>query len=140
MLHDVKDGLKLHCDLNWSKKTDEFGGVNTWGGPPRDVKGRGPKFSLVPQDKPNLGSFVLTVYLSTTGDWKDKTLLATVRVPVGRRGPTKTVTLSGERVSEQRRVSGGPDEPADQHIELPHRGVLQDSAGTEGRSADPEDG
>jgi hypothetical protein len=108
LLHDVKDGLKLHCDLNWSKKTEEFGGVNTWGGPPRAVKGLGPyRFSLVPQDKPDLGSFVLTIYLSTTGDWKDKTFLATVRVPVGAAGgQTRTVTPSGERVAEQRTVSG----------------------------------
>jgi hypothetical protein len=107
-LHDVKDGLKLHCDLNWSKKTEAFGGVNTWGGPPKEVKGLGPyKFTLVPQDKPDLGSFVLTIYLSTTGDWKDKTLLATVGVPVGAaEGQTRTVTLSGERVVEQRTVSG----------------------------------
>jgi hypothetical protein len=108
LLHDVTDGLKLHADLNWSKKNGEFGGTNTWGGPPKDVKGAGPyTFTFVPQDKPDLGSFVLTVYLSTTGEWKDKTLMATVAVPVGAAdGQTGTVALSGEKVVEQRTVSG----------------------------------
>ena len=107
-LHDVKDGLKLHADLNWSKKSGAFGGGNTWGGEPKPVKGPGPyAFTFVPNDKPDLGSFVLTVYLSTTGDWKDKTLMATVDVPVGpAEGQPRTVTVSGEKVVEQRTVRG----------------------------------
>ena len=43
-----------------------------------------------------------------------------------------------------RRATDGPrrrpEEPADPHLELPDRGVLQDRAGTERRDADPEDG
>ena len=49
----------------------------------------------------------MTIYLSTSGDWKDKTLMATVGVPVGAaEGQTRSVTLSGEKVAEQRTVSG----------------------------------
>ena len=109
-LHHVKDGLKLHCDLNWAKKNESFGGVNTWGGPPKDVRGPGPyQFAFVPQEKADLGSFVLTIYLSTTGDWKDKTLLATVGVPVGAaEGQTRRASLAGDKIVEQRKVTG-PD-------------------------------
>ena len=108
LLHDVKDGMKLSADLNWSKKGGAFGGGNAWGGKPKDVKGPGPyTFTFVPREKPDLGSFVLTVYVSTTGDWKDKTLMATVGVPVGlAKGQPRTVTPGGERVVEQRTVSG----------------------------------
>jgi hypothetical protein len=108
LLHDVRDGMKLSADLNWSKKGGAFGGGNTWGGVPRVVKGPGPyTFAFVPQDKPDLGNFVLTIYLSPTGDWKDHTLLATEAIPVGdANGKTRTVTTGGERINEQRTVTG----------------------------------
>ena len=109
-LHDVKDGLNLHADLNWSKKSGAFGGGNAWGGPPKDVKGPGPyTFKFQPQEKPDLGNFVLTVYLSTTGDWNGHTLLATEPIPIGdSKGKSRSVTMGGDRVNENRTVSG-PD-------------------------------
>ncbi len=108
VLHDVKHGLKLLADLNWTKKNGAFGGGNAWGGPAQDVNGSGPyTFTFHPVDKPDLGSFVLTVYLSPTGDWKDHTLIATEAVPVGdANGKTRTVTTGGERVNEERTVKG----------------------------------
>ncbi len=108
VLHDVKNGLKLLADLNWSKKNGAFGGTNTWGGPAQDVNGPGPyTFSFTPADKPDLGSFVLTVYLSPTGDWKDHTLLATEAIPVGdAKDKTRTITTGGERINEERIVKG----------------------------------
>ena len=108
VLREVKDGMKLSADLNWSRKGGAFGGGNTWGGPPKEVKGAGPYiFSYTPQDKPDLGNFVLTIYVSPTGNFADKTLLATTAVPVGApEGPPRTVTLGGERVNQARTVSG----------------------------------
>ncbi len=108
VLHDVKDGLKLSADLNWSKKTGAFGGGNAWGGPAQAVHGTGPyTYTFNPVDKPDLGNFVLTVYLSPTGDWSDHTLLATEAVPVGdAQGKTRTTTTGGDRINEQRTVSG----------------------------------
>jgi hypothetical protein len=108
VLHDVKNGLKLLADLNWSKKNGAFGGTDTWGGPAQDVNGPGPYiYSFTPADKPDLGSFILTVYLSPTGDWKDHTLLATEAIPVGDvKGKTRTITTGGERINEERTVKG----------------------------------
>ena len=108
VLRDVKDGLKLSADLNWSKKSGAFGGGNTWGGPAQEIKGAGPyTFTYTPQDKPDLGNFVLTIYVSPTGDFADKTLLATTMVPVGvAEGQPRTVTLGGERVNQARTAAG----------------------------------
>ncbi|HYW80008.1 MAG TPA: LamG domain-containing protein, partial [Thermoguttaceae bacterium] len=102
--------LKLHADLNWMKKSGAFGGGNSWGGPPRDIKGPGPYvFTFTPQEKPDLGRLVLTVYLSTTGEWKDHTLIATADIPIGDpKGKSSTVTTGGDKVNEDRIVSG-PD-------------------------------
>jgi hypothetical protein len=107
-LHDVKDGMKLSADLHWRKKNDAFGGMNVWGGPAKDVKGPEPyTFTYVPQDKPELGGFIITAFLSPTGDFADKTLMATVDVPLGdARGQTGTVTMGGNKVTENRTVSG----------------------------------
>ncbi len=106
VLHGVKNGLKLLADLNWSKKNGAFGGTDTWGGPAQNVNGPGPyTFSFNPADKPDLGNFVLTVYLSPTGDWKDHTLLATESIPVGdAKDKTRTITTGGNRIDEERVV------------------------------------
>ena len=107
-LHDVKDGMKLSADLHWRKKNDAFGGTNVWGGPPKDVKGPGPyTFTYLPQDKPELSGFIITAFLSPTGEFADKTLMATVDVPLGdAKGQTSTVTMGGNTVTENRTVSG----------------------------------
>ena len=45
--------------------------------------------------------------ISPTGDWKDHTLIATEAVPVGdAKGKTRTVTTGGDRINEERTVSG----------------------------------
>jgi hypothetical protein len=45
--------------------------------------------------------------ISLTGDWKDHTLIATQAVPVGdAKGKTRTVTTGGDRINEERTVSG----------------------------------
>ena len=142
-LHDVKDGLKLHADLNWTKKNGAFGGTNTWGGPPKDVRGPGPyTFTFQPQEKPDLGNFVLTIYLSTTGDWKDHTLIATADIPVGdSKGKTRTVTTGGDRINENRTVSGADlKNPQIYTSNFLIEAYFQTAAGTDGRGADPEDG
>ncbi len=107
-LRGVEAGLKLHGDLHWTKKDGQFMGMNAWGGAPKEVTGPGPyTFSFTPQDKPDLGSFVLAVYLTKTGDWEDRTLVATVEVPAGdAAGQTRTVTMGGENVTETRTASG----------------------------------
>jgi hypothetical protein len=108
VLHDVKNGLKLLADLNWTKKNGAFSGTDISGGPAQNVNGPGPyTFTFHPVDKPDLGSFVLTVYLSPTGDWNDHTLLATEAIPVGDAdGKTRTVTTGGDRINERRVVKG----------------------------------
>ena len=108
-LNDVPDGLKLHADLNWSKKDGSFGGTNAWGGPPQTVKGPGPyTFAIQPQDKPELGKFILTVFLTTTGEWKDRTLVATTEINLGddQGQKPRAVTLGGERINQNRTISG----------------------------------
>lgn len=107
-LHGVEKGMKLHADLHWRKADGQFMGMNAWGGPSQEATGAGPyTFSFEPQNKPDLGSFVLTVYLTTTGEWQDRTLMATVDVPTGdAAGQTRTVTMGGENVRERRTASG----------------------------------
>ena len=106
-LHGVKDGVKLGADLHWVKKDGQFGGTNIWGGPPRAVKGPGPyQFKFVPVEKTDLGSFVITAFLTTTGEWKDSIGTATHTVPVGNdEGPPVSVKTGSEKVVEKRFVA-----------------------------------
>ncbi len=106
-LHGVQDGLKVSADLNWGKKDGAFGGSNTWGGPAQDVKGPGPyTFNYTPQDKPDLGNFIVTVFVSPAGDFADHTLLATASVPVGdAQGKTLKVDLGAEATDQTRPIT-----------------------------------
>jgi hypothetical protein len=109
-LHGVKDGMKLSADMNWRKKDGAFGGGNTWGGPAQDVKGPGPyTFNFTPQEKPDLGDFSFTLYVSPTGDFADHTLLATAAIALGdEQGRTRSVDLGAEPTDQKH------DVPADQ--------------------------
>ena len=106
-LHGVKDGVKLAADLHWVKKDGQLGGTNIWGGPPREVKGPGPyQFKFVPVDKTDLGTFVVTAFLSTTGDWKDNFATATHAVAVGSgEGPPVSVKTGRDNVVKKRVVA-----------------------------------
>jgi hypothetical protein len=74
------------------------------------VKGEGPYvFTFNPQDKPDLARYIVTVFLSPTGGWDEHTLIAQTDVPKGdAAGQTKSATMGGGRVTENRGVSG-PD-------------------------------
>ncbi|MCF7974123.1 MAG: hypothetical protein K9N55_09935 [Phycisphaerae bacterium] len=101
VLHDVKNGLKLRADLNWLKKDGAFGGSNTWGGPAQDINGSGPyTFTFNPVDKPDLGSFALTVYVSPTGDWNDHVLVATEGIAVSHANTIHALTTGQDRIDE----------------------------------------
>ena len=66
-------GEKICAHLHWLKKAG-WGGFNAWGGHAQDAAGGKPaKFTFTPADKPGLDQFSLLVYLSPTGDWKDRT-------------------------------------------------------------------
>jgi Concanavalin A-like lectin/glucanases superfamily len=107
-LHGVKDGLKLGADLHWNKKDGQFAGSNAWGGPPQDVKGPGPyQFKYVPVEKTNMGSFVITAYLTPTGDWKDSIGTATYTVPIGSgEGPPLSIKTGREKIYSKRVIAG----------------------------------
>jgi hypothetical protein len=109
-LAGIPDGNKVHLDLHWNA-TKGNGGMNTWGGEPKTVKGEGPyTFTVKPVDKPNLKSFTVLVYLSKDGSWKTQFRLARVEVPkvaqddgktrvaqvTDGKGKTGTVQVEGE--------------------------------------------
>ncbi len=104
----VKDGMKLSADLHWSKQNGAFGGTNVWGGPPQDVKGPGPyTFTYTPQDRPDLGSFVVTVFVTPDGNFANHTLMATAPVEKGdAQGKTRRVSLGGEPVDQEHEATG----------------------------------
>ena len=80
-LQGIDPGQKIGADLHWHKAGGAHGGFNTWGGA-QDVAGAGPyAFSFNPQDKPDLESFQVLVYLSPTGDWADNTAVARFTIP-----------------------------------------------------------
>ena len=88
-LHGVAPGQKIGADLHWLKAGGAYGGFNVWGGGAQNVTGEGPYvFSFNPQDKPDLESFQVLVYLSPTGSWSDNTAVARFTIPkAGTFGP-----------------------------------------------------
>ena len=81
-LHGIQPGMKVHCDLHWQRDNGFFGGMNVWGGPDQTVSGEGPYvFKFTPKPKPDLAYYVVTVYISPTGEWKDHVDMATWGVP-----------------------------------------------------------
>ncbi len=77
----IKPGLKLRADLHWSRANGSFGGMNAFGGEAQDVLGEGPYvFRIVPAEKPGLRNFVLTVWLTPSGEWSDHTSIAQFQI------------------------------------------------------------
>jgi hypothetical protein len=77
----VKPGLKLRADLHWSRANGSFGGMNAFGGEAQDVSGEGPyRFRMTPVEKPGLRNFVLTVWLTPSGEWSDHTSIAQFQI------------------------------------------------------------
>lgn len=69
--------MKLRADLHWSDTAGRFGGMNAYGGAAKDVAGPGPYvFRFTPVDKPRLRNFIITVWLSPTGEWADRKQIA----------------------------------------------------------------
>jgi len=107
-LHGIEAGMKLHADLNWRRADGRFAGTLTWGGPPKDVTGEGPHvFKYQPSEREDLGAYVLTVFLTTTGKWADRTRMLTRVIPPGDAGgKTKTGHPAGGQKTESRTASG----------------------------------
>ena len=73
----AEPGLKLRADLHWSATNGRFSGMNCYGGPAKDIKGEGPYvFRFKPASKPNLRNFLITAWLTPTGEWGDQTKMA----------------------------------------------------------------
>jgi len=87
-LKGVREGLKVGAHLHWLRK-DAWGGFNTLGKPVSlPVDGEGPyTFTFKSQTKNGLAAFSALCFLSTSGEWKDKTRTASVRIPVGEAPP-----------------------------------------------------
>ena len=76
-LNGVDKSLKLQTDLHWQRQDGRFGGVNRAGGKALPVDGEGPYvFRFTPQAKPNLAYYIVTAFLTPTGDWKDHVAMA----------------------------------------------------------------
>jgi hypothetical protein len=104
-------GQKITAHLHWVRSAG-FGGFNAWGGPAAEVKGQGPyKFTFTPEDKPDLAGFSLLVYLSPTGDFKDQTLSAHVRI--------EKAAGAGELKMQTVTLGGGKETTATQRIAEP---------------------
>ena len=103
-LEGVPPGRKLHADLHWRKSDGSYAGFLVWGGPPKEVTGEGPyRFTFTPPDKPDLGHFVLTLFLSKTGAWEDRTRVATCDIAKGdAQGKTNTISIGAGRRTETR--------------------------------------
>ena len=83
------EGQKLTVHLHWLKKAG-WGGFNEMARPfSTPVKGEGPyTFTVTPKDKAGLDAFSLLMGLTPTGDWKDVTKKATLKVAAGQPAPT----------------------------------------------------
>ena len=90
--------LKLRADLHWSRTNGSFGGMNVYGGAAKDISGAGPYvFKFTPADKPDLRNFVLTAWLTPTGEWSDHGELAQYQI-----GKQVTAPTSGYRSPQVR--------------------------------------
>ena len=103
-------GQKITAHLHWLKKAG-FGGFNAWGGLAKSAAAKGPHtFTFTPEDKPGLDQFSLLVYLSPTGDFKDKTRSVHVRIaksPAAGELKMKTVSLgAGESDTSHLKIAG----------------------------------
>ena len=94
-VNEVPEGQKIAAHLHWMKK-DRFGGFNAWGGEAKPaVAGKTVTFAFTPNEKPGLDRFTLTVFLTTTGEWEDRTRVAHVEIAkADAAGATQTRTVS----------------------------------------------
>jgi len=82
-LPETIEGQKLCVSLNWVKKAGGFGGFNTVSRPNQiDAVAGDHTVKIKPRPKPGLGGYVLTVYLSPDGGWKNRTEAANADVPL----------------------------------------------------------
>ncbi len=78
-------GMQLRADLNWLDTSNRFKGMNVYGGKGIPVTDKGTyAISFTPVDKPQLGNFLLTVWLTPTGGWNDRTDLYQFTINKGR--------------------------------------------------------
>ena len=80
----IDSKLKLRADLHWGRSGGGFGGMNAWGGEAQEISGAGPYvFRFKPVSKPGLSHFIVTVWLTPTGEWSDHTEIASYAVASG---------------------------------------------------------
>jgi hypothetical protein len=113
-VNDAPEGQKIAAHLHWHKR-DRFGGFNAWGGEAKPAApGKTATFAFTPAEKPGLHRFTLTVFLTTTGDWKDRTRVAHVDIALAdsadaaASATAKTVSLGGGEGTV--RKTAGPDD------------------------------
>jgi len=107
-LPDPPKGQRVCAHLHWAKKA-AWGGFNAWGGQAQAITGEGPyRFTFTPVDKPDLDRFSLLVYLSPTGEFKDKTLdehLPIAKGAAGAKLQMHTVALGAGQTAVEQNVS-----------------------------------
>jgi len=116
-------GQKIGAHLHWAKRAG-WGGFNAWGGPAQDLTGEGPyRFTFTPEDKPDLDRFSLLVFLSPTGDWKDKTRDAHVAIDKAAPGAQlkmRTVSVGAGEAPAEHAVPG----PEKKTVDIPDTSFL----------------
>ena len=83
-LHGKTAATKLCVDFNYMKKDGQFGGYLQWVGTRKDVAGNEEltfTYSITAM-KPDLGSALLTVFLSEDGGWTKRTHTGSVGIPI----------------------------------------------------------
>ncbi len=108
-LNDPPQNMKIAAHLHWNKASG-FGGFNAWGGLPKDVQGGGPyTFTFKPEDKEDLEKFVLTVFLSPTGEFADRkeaTRVPIDKAPSSRKLVMKTVNVGAATKKDAEPTAG----------------------------------
>ena len=107
-------GQQICAHLHWLKKTG-FGGFNAWGGRAQPVTGPGPyKFAFTPKGQPGLDMYSLLVFLSPTGEWKNKSRSANLHLKkaataAGIQAQTVAIGGKGGGATETRSEVAGED-------------------------------
>ncbi|MFW6189020.1 MAG: LamG-like jellyroll fold domain-containing protein [Planctomycetota bacterium] len=110
-LEGIEKGMNLGMDLHWSKTDGSYAGFLKWGGEAKTVTGEGGPyvFTTTPPDKPDLGQYVLTIYVRPPGEDQPMARKITLDVPKGNaEGKTKTATTGGGQATRAMTASG-PD-------------------------------
>ena len=74
-------GMKLRADLHWVRNNGKFGGMNAYGGNAQPATAGLHSLRFTPKAKPDLGTYVLTVWLSPTGNFDDNTKITRHTIP-----------------------------------------------------------